>query len=111
MLLLTPLQRSATRGSDVTTPRVRDRTSTENARRRPARRAHMPPPRGLRLGSSRAELDVLLACPRFGGRMRFLATIEDPAIVRKILRHFGLVEEVLAGQPARSSPRGDYPSP
>jgi len=43
------------------------------------------------------DLDVL-ACPRCGGRMRLLATIEDPQVIRKILAHLGL-------------PRGPRPQP
>ncbi|UCF42119.1 MAG: transposase [Gemmatimonadota bacterium] len=35
------------------------------------------------------EIDVL-ACPRCGGRLRVLATIEEPAVVQKILTHVGL---------------------
>jgi hypothetical protein len=42
-------------------------------------------------------LDVL-ACPRCGGRMRLLATIEDPQVSRNILAHLGL-------------PRGPLPQP
>jgi len=34
-------------------------------------------------------LDVL-ACPRCGGRMRVVATIDDPAVIRKILAHLAL---------------------
>ncbi len=43
------------------------------------------------------DLDVL-ACPRCGGRMRLLATIEDPQVIRQILAHLGL-------------PRGPRPQP
>ena len=35
------------------------------------------------------EIDVL-ACPRCGGRLRVLVTLEEPAVVRKILTHVGL---------------------
>ena len=34
-------------------------------------------------------IDVL-ACPDCGGRLRFIATIEDRAVIEKILRHLGL---------------------
>jgi hypothetical protein len=50
------------------------------------------------------ETDVL-ACPKCGGRMVVLATIEDPAVVRRILTHLGL--SVDPGDPlpaARGSP-------
>jgi hypothetical protein len=32
----------------------------------------------------------VLACARCGGRMRVVATIEDPVVIRKILTHLGL---------------------
>ncbi len=38
------------------------------------------------------EADVL-ACPRCGGRMVVLATIEDPTVIRRILTHVGLSTE------------------
>ena len=56
------------------------------------------------------EADVL-ACPKCGGRMIVLATIEDPAVIRRILTHLGLSME--AGEalpPARASPWADSPS-
>jgi len=34
------------------------------------------------------DLDVL-ACPRCGGRLRVIATIQDRAVARTILAHFG----------------------
>jgi len=49
------------------------------------------------------SLDVL-ACPRCGERMRLIATIEDPAVVRKILNHLGLSTEVPEAEPARPPP-------
>jgi hypothetical protein len=44
------------------------------------------------------EADVL-ACPRCGGRMVVLATIEDPGVIHRILTHLGLSTE--AGEPRR----------
>lgn len=35
-------------------------------------------------------IDVL-ACPRCGGRPRFIAAVENPAVVGKILAHLGLL--------------------
>src|SRR5206468_9672558 len=32
----------------------------------------------------------VLACPNCGGRMRLIATVEDPRVVRRILTHLGL---------------------
>jgi hypothetical protein len=49
------------------------------------------------------EIDVL-ACPRCGGRMRVLATIEEPGVVEKILRHVGLAAEPVV-------PRAPPPDP
>ncbi|MBI4609726.1 MAG: hypothetical protein HY726_12040 [Candidatus Rokubacteria bacterium] len=44
------------------------------------------------------ELDVL-ACPRCGSRMRLIATIEDPRVIRQILVHLGLPAEVPQPRP------------
>jgi hypothetical protein len=49
------------------------------------------------------EIDVL-ACPDCGGRLRLLATIEDAAVVRKILCHLGLPSDCPQALPARSPP-------
>jgi hypothetical protein len=46
----------------------------------------------------------VLDCPRCGQRMHLIATIEDPAVVRRILDHLGLDTEVPEAQPARSPP-------
>jgi hypothetical protein len=46
-------------------------------------------------------IDVL-ACPECGGRLQFLATIEERAVVEKILAHLGLPIEVPAAVPARA---------
>ena len=35
------------------------------------------------------DLDVL-RCPRCAGRMELIATIEDPAVIARILAHLGL---------------------
>jgi hypothetical protein len=42
-------------------------------------------------------VDVLV-CPRCGGRMRVIATIDDPRVVRRILTHLGLMGD--EGPPA-----------
>jgi uncharacterized protein YbaR (Trm112 family) len=49
------------------------------------------------------KIDVL-ACPDCGGRLRLLATIEEPAVVRKILSHLGITNECPQPLPARSPP-------
>jgi hypothetical protein len=48
-------------------------------------------------------LDVL-ACPRCGGQMTLIATIEDPRIVRRILEHLGISTEIPRTQPGRAPP-------
>jgi hypothetical protein len=47
-------------------------------------------------------LDVL-ACPRCGGRLRRIATVEDPAVVGTILAHLGLLHPADAPGPAPPS--------
>jgi hypothetical protein len=44
----------------------------------------------------------VLACPRCGGRIRVVATIEDPVVIRKILTHLGLPTDVPAPRPPPS---------
>jgi hypothetical protein len=44
-------------------------------------------------------IDVL-ACPRCGGRLRLIATIEDPTVVRKILAHLGLAPPQRSSSPS-----------
>ena len=48
------------------------------------------------------DLDVL-ACPRCGGRLRLIATVEDPAVVSKILAHLGLLHPTDSPGPAPPS--------
>lgn len=49
------------------------------------------------------EIDVL-ACPGCGGRLRLLATIEDPTVARNILAHLGISTECPQPEPARPPP-------
>jgi hypothetical protein len=51
-------------------------------------------------------LDVL-ACAGCGGRLRLLATIEDPPVVTKILAHLGLPTAGPVPTPARPQPQRD----
>jgi hypothetical protein len=52
----------------------------------------------------------VLACPRCGGRMRVVATIEDRVVIRKILTHLGLPTEVAApGHRRPTLPQGAIP--
>jgi len=43
----------------------------------------------------------VLACPRCGDRLELIALIEDPSVIRRILRHLGLPIEVPTARPAR----------
>ena len=52
------------------------------------------------------EIDVL-ACPECGRRLRLLATIEDPAVIRKILSHLGIPTGSPQPLPERSPPRSE----
>ena len=52
------------------------------------------------------ESDVL-ACPQCGGRMVVLATIDDPAVIQRILRHLGLSLDTGDPVSARGSPEDD----
>jgi hypothetical protein len=55
------------------------------------------------------EADVL-ACPRCGGRMTVLATIDDPAVIQRILTHLGLPMEAGEALPApRAAPWAEGP--
>ncbi len=47
----------------------------------------------------RAFAADVLACPRCGGRMVLLATIEDPAVITRILTHLGLSRD--SGEPTK----------
>jgi hypothetical protein len=49
------------------------------------------------------EADVL-ACPRCGGWMVVLATIDDPAVIHRILTHLGLSTEPGEPTPGRAPP-------
>ena len=48
-------------------------------------------------------LDVL-ACPRCGGRLKFIALVDDPAVIGRVLKHLGLPTEVPEASPARAPP-------
>ncbi len=52
-------------------------------------------------GLMRRAFDIdVLACPRCGGRLRLIATVEEPGAIRAILTSLGLAAE----PPARASP-------
>jgi hypothetical protein len=85
---------------------------TTGARDEPTDTADRPPPSGVtkprhwswvNLMRRAFDLDVL-ACPRCGGRMSLIATIDDPGVIRKILGHLGLPTEVPRSRPSRPPP-------
>lgn len=78
---------------------LRSDPSLEDAPERPRPRYH----RWADLMRRTFEIDVL-QCRRCGGRMRLIATIEDPEIVRKLLDHLGLPTELPRPLPARAPP-------
>jgi hypothetical protein len=49
----------------------------------------------------------VLACPRCGGRLRFVATLETSEVTRRILQHLGLATEVPPPVPSRAPPTVD----
>ena len=53
---------------------------------------------------ARAFLLDVLECPRCSGRMKLIALIEEPKVVRKILDHLGLPTDIPSPRPARSPP-------
>ena len=57
------------------------------------------------------DLDVL-RCPRCAGRMERIATIDDPAVIHRILAHLGLPGARDGPEPAAavSSSRDDQPT-
>jgi hypothetical protein len=69
-------------------------------------------PDGARRRANRGWADLMrrvfdfdvLACPRCGGRMRLLATIEQHEVVRRILSHLGLATELPSPCPSRAPP-------
>jgi hypothetical protein len=44
-------------------------------------------------------IDVL-ACPRCGGRLRLIATLHDPAVIRTLLAHLGVARSGPSPGPA-----------
>jgi len=72
-----------------------------------------PGPRGLRWADLMRRsfgFDVL-ACAACGGRLRLLAIIEHPAVIRRILTHLGLPAEIPAPRGARDPPRHSDAAP
>ena len=46
----------------------------------------------------------VLACPRCGDRLELIALIEEPTVIRRILRHLGLPTDLPTARPARPPP-------
>jgi len=53
-------------------------------------------------------IDVL-ACPRCGGRLRLIATLHDPAVIRKILAHLEISHSAQSPGPAPPEPSAVAP--
>ena len=53
---------------------------------------------------ARAFLIDILECPKCSGRMKLIALIEEPRVVRKILNHLGEPTTIPSPAPARSPP-------
>jgi hypothetical protein len=49
----------------------------------------------------------VLACDRCGGRLRFLALIQEPVVIGRILSHLGLPTDVPRPRPSRAPPDPD----
>jgi uncharacterized protein YbaR (Trm112 family) len=54
-------------------------------------------------------LDVL-ACPRCGGRLRVIATVQDPAAVRAILANLGVAPGPDSPGPGPAPPAPEHPA-
>jgi hypothetical protein len=53
-------------------------------------------------------IDVL-TCVHCGGRLRLIATLHDPAVIRKILAHLGTAHSGLSSGPAPPAPGAAAP--
>ena len=51
----------------------------------------------------------VLACPHCGGRLRLIATLHDPAVIRKILAHLGCDPSRPSSGPAPPGPGAAAP--
>ena len=118
-----PVPTVGSSGSEPEPPTAPARTGRGSEPRPPALPATGPalpsPVAGRRTGRhphpSWAELlrrawavDVL-ACRACGGRLRLLATIQDPAVVHRVLTHLGLPTESPQPLPARAPPQSPEP--
>jgi hypothetical protein len=47
-------------------------------------------------------------CQQYGGRLRVIASIEEPAVIERILKHLGhTAKPVDPAHPSRAPPQGD----
>ena len=78
-----------------------------------ARRGPPPPLRNWTWAAlmRRAFAVDVLACPRCGGRLRVIATVEDPVALRQILATRRAAEALGPGPPARALGHGQLTSP
>jgi len=69
------------------------------------------PPRGWSWAAlmHRAFAVDVLACPHCGGRLRLIATLHDPAVIRKILAHLGRAPSRPSSGPAPPGPGAAAP--
>ena len=72
--------------ADIGTPPELSATAAETGRGRPGAPRYWTWAALMR----RAFAPDVLHCPRCGGRMQLIATIEDPAVVQRILAHLSL---------------------
>jgi hypothetical protein len=66
----------------------------------------VPPAWGGSRGRLRFFAVDVVACPRCGDRMRVVATIADPAVVQRVLDHFGLASAPVRSDLASGEPHG-----
>ncbi len=78
--------------------------SAPRPRRRRGRRERTP---WAKLLKRSFGFDVL-SCPKCGGRMKVIATIDEPEVIRKILRAMGLPAEAPRAEPARPPPQLEF---
>ncbi len=51
----------------------------------------------------------VLACPNCGGRLRLIATLHDPVVIRKLLAHLGIARSGRSPGPAPPEPSPGAP--
>ena len=57
---------------------------------------------------SRVFTEDIGACAKCGGKLRFVACIDDPKVIRRILSHLGLPTEMPKKAPARAPPQQEF---